>query len=1048
MKLKLAKNLRLLASIWCLVAAICVSAQVTVTGTVSDNTGETLPGASVVLKGNPSIAAATDYNGQFTIKVPNLDAALEVSFIGYKKQTVELKGRQNVNVVLTEDSEALEEVVVVGYGKQKKVTLTGSVSAISGNDLVKAPMQNVSNLLTGKVSGITAVQSSGKPGADNAVINVRGVSSFAGETGPMVIVDGVPMDMNQVNPQDVESISVLKDASAAIYGVQGANGVILVTTKKGSEGKAKISYGGSLTWTRNTALPEYLNATEYMYWHNKASAMDGLTPRYDAEIQRRVLAAADDDYLGETDWIKETFRTGVTQQHNVSATGGTTNVNYFVSIGLLDQEGTMRNTEYRRYNFRSNLDIKVAKNLRFSANIAGYRTERLWPAADLGDQNEFNPSREALTMLPIFKKTYNGYPVAWSHDGADTNPISSLEGAGWNRLYSNRLISNFQLEYDFKDIHPVLDGLKVSVWGSYDANHGLTDNYSGSVLQYAVDKTFDEPSDKYPALAFKPGFGKAGEGSFFRGSHWTGNWIFRPQINYNHKFGKAEIGAMYLYEATKYTGGVFQAIGLGFIADDPVDITLADSIDPKSVLGSHQESGVVSHVGRFNLNWDDKYLVEFAFRSDGSFKFAPENRWGFFPSVFAGWIMSNENFIKDNLPWLDYLKLRLSYGESGKDNIDAFLYNALFNKVSNGIIMNGAPITQYYTNSYIARNLKWSSTQSYNIGIDFDVLQRKLGAEIDVFYQYTNDILEKVSGAFPPSLGGNVPKFENSGALDNRGFDLTLKHELAVSKDFSYRLRGTFSFARNKVLRMKTNDDHPSWRGQLGQPLGARYGLIATGLFQTQEQIDNAPQCPSGSINLGDIMYYDTNGDGKIMYKGTESDYVRIGYGALPEISFSMNMDFNYRNFYLNMLWQGVSHVDYSLLGAWGNGHTDSTPYTKPFYGDANAPKYLVEEAWTPENTDAKYPRLSTIVNGNNSVASTWWLINGEYLRLKSLTFGYDVPEKVLRKTPFSRLNVYVAGTNVLTFSHFKWVDPESPSVSAGYYPQQATWSLGLNVSF
>lgn len=1042
MKLKLAKNLRLLVSIWCLITAICVSAQVTVTGTVSDNSGETLPGASVVLKGNPAIAAATDYNGQFAIKVPNLDASLEVSFIGYKKQTIALNGRQKIEVVLHEDTEVLDEVVVVGYGQQKKVTLTGSVSAISGNDLVKAPMQNVSNLLTGKVSGITAVQSSGKPGDDAASIHVRGINDFQ-SSGPLVIVDGVPMDMNQVNPQDVESISVLKDASAAIYGVQGANGVILVTTKRGSEGKAKISYGGSFTWTHNTALPEYLNASEYMYWHNKASAMDGLTPRYTAEIQQRVLNGNNDpnEYLGETDWMKETWRTGFTQQHNISATGGTQNVKYFISAGMLDQQGTMRNTNYRRYNIRSNIDISVAKNLRFVSNISGYRTEREWPGVSLDSQNDFNPSHEALTMIPIIKKEYKGMPLAWNTNGSHYNPIASLENTGWKNLYSNRVIANFQLEYDFKDIHPILDGLKASVWGSYDFNHGLTDNYDNYFEQYYVSSDMTVSSTP----AGKPGFTEGG--GYFRGSHWYDNWIFRPQINYNHKFGKAEIGVLYLYEATKYTNGVFQATGTEFVSSDPIDISLAGKIDPTSVKGSHQESGVVSHVGRFNFNWDDKYLLEFAFRYDGSYKFAPENRWGFFPSVSAGWIMSNEKFIKNNLPWVDHLKLRASYGESGKDNVTAFLYNALFTSVPNGTILNGNAITLFYTNSYLARNLKWSSTKSYNIGLDVDVLQRKLGAEIDVFYQYTSDLLEKVSGVFPSSLGGNVPQFENSGAVDNRGFDLTLKHELVVSKDFSYRIRGTFGFARNKVLRMKINDDHPSWRGAVGYPQGARFGLIATGLYQTQEQIDNAPTLQSGWANFGEIMYYDTNGDGKIMYKGTESDMVRIGYGALPEISFSMNMDFNYRNFYLNMLWQGVSHVDYELNGN-REGHYDHTPYTQPFYGDANSPKYLVEDAWTPEHTDARYPRLSTIYNGNNSPSSTWWIVNGEYLRLKNLVFGYDVPEKVLRKTPFSRLNVYVAGTNVLTFSHFKWVDPESPSTSVGYYPQQATWSLGLNVSF
>lgn len=412
--------------------------------------------------------------------------------------------------------------------------------------------------------------------------------------------------------------------------------------------------------------------------------------------------------------------------------------------------------------------------------------------------------------------------------------------------------------------------------------------------------------------------------------------------------------------------------------------------------------------------------------------------------------MSQESFIKDNLPWVDFLKLRASYGESGKDNLSAFLYEYLYSARKDGYIFpSGTSIPLVWTDSYIlSRNLKWSTTKTYNIGLDVDVLRRKLGLELDVFYQVTSDLLEGIGGTFPSSLGGNTPKYENSGAVDNRGIDFTVKHELTVNKDFSYRLRGTFGFARNKVLRKKINDDHPSWRNTLGYPMGARFGLIATGLAQTQEQIDNAPAAPSGDIKLGDILYYDTNGDGKIMYKGSESDYVRIGYGALPEITFSMNMDFNYKNFYLNMLWQGVTHVDYQLNGVWGTGHCDHTPFTRPFYNDGNAPKYLVEGSWTPENTDARYPRLSSTARQNNAVASTWWLVNGEYLRLKNLTFGYDVPEKILKHTPFTRFNIYVSGTNVLTFSHFKWLDPESPSIAAGYYPQPSTWSLGLNVNF
>ncbi len=1045
MKLKLAKSFRLLVSLWCLfAAAICAYADVNVTGTVLDATGETLPGATVRLKGNAAVAVATNVDGRFMIKVPNLNATLEVSFIGYKTETVALKGRSDVEIVLNEDSQMLDEVVAVGYGVAKKATLTGSVSAITGADLVKAPMQNVSNLLTGKVSGLTAVQSSGKPGEDAAAIHVRGVNDFNG-SGPLVIIDGVPGDMNMVNPNDIENVSVLKDASAAIYGVRAANGVILITTKQGKDGTAKISYSGNVAIVRNTALPKFLNAEEYMYWHNKASIMDGLTPRYDADIQARVLAADPDDYLGSTDWIKETFRTGITQQHTVSATGGSKNVSYFVSLGLMDQQGTMRGTDYRRYNFRSNLDVKVAKNMRFLANISGYRTEKEYPNADMGNQSSYNPAVQAVYMLPILQKEYKGYPV--SYGAAAINPLATLDQSGWSNNYANNLLANFQLEYDFKDIHPILDGLKASLWGSYNFTNTRGEAFFGTIYSYNVNvKNFAEE----PKLQTKADYPNGDEvnGRFSKSVGGNDNWIIRPQVSYDHKFGKARVSALYLYEATKNFWSGLGASARKYIARDPIDVSLGLEIDEKSVSGSYSQNSVVSHVGRFNFDWDEKYLVEFAFRCDGSYKFAPKNRWGFFPSVSAGWVMSQEKFIKD-IEWIDFLKIRASYGEAGKDNLTAYLYTQLYNTKKDGYIFpSGASIPLVWTDSYLDDGLVWSTTKTYNFGFDIDVLRRKLGLEFDVYYQHTSNLLEGISSSFPTSLGSNTPKYENSGAVENRGFDFTLKHELVVNKDFNYRLRGTFGFARNKVLKKKINDDHPSWRNTIGYPMGARFGLIALGLAQTQEQIDNAPAAPSGTLGLGDILYLDTNGDGKISYKGTESDYVRIGYGALPEISFSMNMDFNYKNFYLNMLWQGVTHVDYQLNGAWGTGHTDGTPFTRSFYNEANCPKYRVEESWTPENPNARYPRLTTLVNGNNDVASTWWLVNGEYLRLKNLTFGYDVPEKILKHTPFTRLNAYIAGTNVLTFSHFKWIDPESPSIAAGFYPQQATWSFGLNVSF
>ncbi len=432
----------------------------------------------------------------------------------------------------------------------------------------------------------------------------------------------------------------------------------------------------------------------------------------------------------------------------------------------------------------------------------------------------------------------------------------------------------------------------------------------------------------------------------------------------------------------------------------------------------------------------------------------------FFPSVSAGWVASSESFVYENLPWINFLKLRASWGKSGKDNITPFLYNSTFKTAQNSIVFGDTVYKNYYTqNAYLQRDLKWSTTESYNIGLDFDVLDRKLGAEIDVFYQYTKNLIESVSGEYAPSLGGYQPSLANTGSMDNRGIDFTIKHQLTVNKDFNYRIRGTFGFARNKILRRNLSSNYPTTlQPRIGEPLGVRYGLKSDGLYQTEEQLINAPRldgttwhASSQGPRLGDIRYVDINGDGRINFKDSNSevlDMVRIGYGTMPEITFSLNADFNYKNFYLNMLWQGVTHCDYMLGGNDQYKWVVGTMLNTAFDQNGNGVKYIAENSWTPENPDAKYPRLTTQSGGNNILVSDFWMVNGEYLRLKNLTLGYNVPEKVLTKTPFTGVNVYVSGTNVLTFSHCKYVDPETPSATFNLYPQQATWSLGLNVSF
>jgi TonB-linked SusC/RagA family outer membrane protein len=1009
----------------------------TITGTVVDAKGEAIIGATVVVKGT-TVSTLSDAVGRFTIQA-STEAVLVVSFLGFRPQEILVGSQLDINVVLAEDTKLLEEVVVVGYGTQKRAHLTGAVAQIDAKELTVAPMQRTSNMLAGKVAGLTSLQRSGKPGADGSTLYVRGLNSFAGNNGPTVIVDGVPRTMDYVNPNDIESVSVLKDAAASIYGVQGANGVILITTKSGGEGPAKISYDGSFTITENTAMPEFLDAKDYMYYHNKARAMDGLTPLWTAEIQNKVLANDPNSIWGETDWLDKVFNTGKTQQHNISASGGTQRTKYHASLGIMDQEGTLKNTGYTRYNLRANLDVLVAKNLRFNMNIAGSRADTDLPGTAIDNQAEFDPIRQAINTIPIIKSEFQGMPTAWNDGTYNYNGYAALTESGFKRQTTWLMHSNFKLEYDFSDLTGILKGLKASVFASYDYSNTTNASYDRYYKLYSVNQSFKEE------ILGVSGF--LTEGAFTKSASWGDNWILRPQIDYSREFGKHYVGALLLYEARKGYGSTMSGVKTGYYSDDPVDLSLGAAFPASPVSGSYSYSGQASWVGRINYVYDKKYLAEFAFRCDGSYVFAPENRWGFFPAASVGWVISQEEFFANAAPFVEYLKLRASYGQSGNDNVTAFLYNSNYGLSINSMVLGGAPISQFYVvEPYVYRNLTWATTDSYNLGVEASLWNRKLGVEVDVFYKLTYDILEHQSGNYPPSLGGYFPSYQNSGKVDNRGFELTLKHENRINADWSYTLAGSFSFARNRVLeRRALADNYPNYRAQLGESTYAKHGFIALGLFQSQEEIDQYPKAPSGNLRLGDLKYQDINGDGII---SADYDYVKMGYGEVPEINFSFNMSVTWKNFYATLLWQGVSHCDYELSGVYNTGVTSSTPYTAHFPSQGNSPRYLIENAWTPENPDARYTRLSTLANGNNAWRSTWWLVDGEYLRLKNAHIGYNVPEKLLKKTPFTRINVYLAGTNLLTFSHFKYVDPESPSVSRGYYPQPQTFSLGLNVTF
>lgn len=1026
--------LLIVALLSCSINLQAQNAQHRVSGIVSGPYGPEI-GVAVILKGNTSVGTTTGADGSYQITVPSKTSVLEFSCIGYQNVEVSVAGRTVLDVTLTEDVEAVDEVVVVGYGVQKKEFVVGSVSQVEGEKLMTAPATNLSSLLSGRVTGLTTTQDYGTPGGDTASMLVRGTSTF-NSSAPLCLVDGVEMSFEYVNPNDVASVTVLKDAAtAAIYGVRAANGVILVTTKSGSQGKTVINYDGSFTLSQNTNMPELLNADEYIYWHNYARELDGQSPYYTEEN----LAWMDSmGILGDTDWIDEIYNQfGTVQQHNVSASGGTDKLKFFASIGMMDQQGILKNTDYSRYNMRANVDAKLTSNLTFSTNISGAASEYNRPGYSISNQAEYSPIVHAYYALPILTTTYEGLPLGGTNGVYIWTPSAGLTESGITTQKRWTYTSNSKLSYSFDNVD-ALKGLNASIFMSYN-------------FFFLQDKGYMNQFDLYsfnPATMTISESSSMGisQNSYSKSASFGWDMTIRPQIDYNRQFGKHNVSALFLFERFKDYDDTMTGYKAGFYSDFPIDISTGmENLSPY-VSGSYDYSGSASFASRIGYNYDKKYMFEFTMRADGSYKFAPENRWGYFPSVALGWVASEEGFFKSNT--VDYLKVRASAGILGSDDTDAYTYMQTYysSAPTTSIVINGSGESIYYTSGYVYNDLTWSRTYTYNLGFDLRLWKGAVGVEFDAFYKLTDRILEAdSSGIYSPSLGEYYPSWTNSGSVDNRGLEFTITHTKQLKNDWYYDVMANFSWARNKVLKKKIADDHPSYRAVLGESMGTIYGYQDLGLFQTQEQVDNYPTAPSGWADLGEIMYKDVNGDGKIEEAG---DYVKIGNSNTPEITYSLDLVTGWKNFRLSVLLQGAAICDYQLNGVYNNGNCDNTIFTRAFYGGGNSVKYLVEDAWTPDNTDAAYPRLRATTNSNNGWSSSYWIVSGDYLRVKNVQLSYSLPKDILDTIGIGGATIYIAGTNLLTFTEFKYLDPENPGINNGYYPVQKTYSLGVNLTF
>lgn len=1016
--------------------SIGVSAQIRVEGVVVDEASTPLIGVSVQTK-DSNVGTITDVNGHFKLTLLSDNTDLTFSYIGYVTQKVSLSGKTYLKVVMKEDNEMLDEVVVVGYGTQKKTSLTGSVAQIDGTDLMKNPTGNLSAMLQGRIPGLVTKQSTGQPGRDNSALYIRGVGN--GDGNVLVVVDGIVRSFPSINPDEIESITVLKDASAAaVYGFNGSGGVILITTKKGKVQKPTIDFTSSVSLSMNTAFPKFLDGKDFMYWYRKAQMLDGVPENGLRFTQEDIDRATYGDPLGvyvNTDWFDMLFG-GVapTYTNTLSLSGGDERFKYFMSLGAFNQQGVMKGTSYDRYNVRANIDGKVTKNFDISLGIALRQESTEEPSVNM--KSIMQSTMLAHPYLPA--ETYTGMPVAGVNllGNPSSNPLAYRDLNGNSRGTERRVESNITLKYNV----PGIKGLSAKFTAAYDYQQKMT---KSSLLPYKL-AVFNQTTDYWSEI--NGGTQVDGEASVSQAYYDQYNYYLQSSLEYSRTFDKHKVGGLFVYEYGGVKYASMNAAKKGYPIDDILDLSWGDEVVPNSVTGIHNKSNQGGYVMRFNYEYDGKYLFEFAGRLDGTTYLPAKNRWTFFPSTSLGWRMSEEPFIKEKFDWIDNLKVRFSIGQLGSQNGLGYGISYL-NMVSlsqNPVFLGGNTLYRYLSMGNIPNsNLKWQVTNNYNLGLDIMLWKGLLGLEFDMFYSITKNKIESQTGVYPPSLGGYYSSLVNTGKHENKGFEIVLTHKNSRN-DFTYDIRGNLSWSRNKILSINENTNVPDYQRMVGKSMGLYLGFMSDGLFQSEEEIANS--AIFGPTLPGDIKLVDINGDGKITL---EQDRVPIGRSNIPELMYGLNFSAYYKGFDLNLFFQGAALFDVYLCGMYSDlGFVDDTFYTRTFYSDGNTPYYLVEGSWTPENTNAKYPRLSVESRVNGGKYSDWWVKNGTYLRLKSAQLGYTIPQRLVDKFGLEKIRAFISGSNLFTLCGLDYLDPEMPNVNQGYYPQQRVFEFGVNITF
>ncbi len=1036
-------------------------AQPTVRGKVVDADGLPLPGVAVLVSGTTS-GTMTDENGNYSISVKKGDV-LVFSSLGLGDQTFDCDGSLGrLDVTMTEDATFIEETIVVGYGVQKKSSMTSAVSAMKGDELLKAPATNVSQLLAGKLTGVSSVQESGEPGLDQAAIRIRGSQGSA-----KYVVDGFPVDnINDLDPFDIESISVLKDgASAAVYGLQASNGVIIVTTKKGSSGKPKITYNATMGVSMNANFPDFMDGPEFAYYYNVAQMMDQLAsgaiekkedyvPYFTKKQVDMMLNGDPTDGWDNVDYIDKVFGTGFTQKHNITVQGGNDKSRYFASFGYLGQNGNIDNFNYERYNVRANIESQLAKNFKFTLGLSGVLTNRDTPAfvsggtdasSYLGETGWLSIANQTIMMHPYLPERYNGlYTSSLKRNTSlPQSPLAAIYESGYKKARGLDVSANLSLSYNA----PWLKGLQFKVSGAFDYGASMNKNLNTPYNLMTYDKgIWKENTDPRGA-----GNGvNLGEGTSYY-QYLTG----QASVSYSNTFGKHFVDVLALSEIYDSKSNAHSAYAklIPFSALPELGYGQPDS---SPIGGWSNASRSAGYVFRVRYNWDERYLAEFTGRYDGSYKFAgmTATRWGFFPSASVAWNMAKEPWMT-NIACLDDFKIRGSVALLGNDSISAYTFLNTYSKYSSQIVYGnygqGNVVKPGYRDDGLANpDLTWEKSLSSNVGFDLKMWGGMLGMEIDGFYRYNFDLLTAMGSDYPPSMGGYYPTYKNHNAYDTKGIDVMVSHRnsfMLGSKPFQYGVSGTVTFARSRWIIYPDRPNTPENQKLVGRPLGATMAWTADGLYRTEAEIDNSAWYGTRP-NVGDIRYVDINGDGKI--DGDDKGF--IGRTNRPELTFGLNLDFAWNGIDFNAQFTGGALFDVSLTGTYYNGYDDNTIWTQTFKEGGNSPLFLVENAYSVYNPEGTFPRLtlgSPGHGGDNGLASTFWLRDGTYLRLKSAQLGYTFPHKWMGKFNVDALRIFVEGQNIFTIDGLpEGVDPEAPGINNGYYPQQKLLMAGITLTF